>query len=109
MKHQKNLTRRHFIQRSGLATAVIGLAVVGCGGGGGEDALTCDDVSGLTPAELAARSSNQYVSDSPHGATKNCLNCNFGQNLTASSCGTCTVIKGSIDPDGYCNLWVAKS
>lgn len=106
MKHNKGLTRRRFIQRAGLGTAVIGLAVVGCGG---EEALSCDDVSGLTPAEVSARSSNQYVSTSPHGATKNCLNCNFGQNLTASSCGTCTVIKGGIHPDGYCNLWVAKS
>ncbi len=105
---KKNLTRRAFFRRSGsLGVAVVGLSVVGCGGGG--DALTCDDVSGLTEAELGARTSNGYVANSPHGAAKNCLNCNFGQNLTASSCGTCTVIKGSIHPNGYCNLWVVKS
>lgn len=104
---KNDVSRRAFIrQGSTVALAVLGVAT-GCGGG--DDALVCDDVTGLTPAELAARSSNGYVANSPHGTAKQCINCNFGQNLTASSCGTCTVIKGSIHPLGYCDLWVAKS
>ena len=110
-QEKTSVTRRIFLQRSGGAVvATTALSVLGIACGGGEEAgLTCDDVSGLTPAELSARESNGYVANSPHGAAKQCINCNFGQNLTESSCGTCTVIKGAIHPEGYCNLWAAKA
>ncbi|MFK8003855.1 MAG: hypothetical protein AB8H86_30105 [Polyangiales bacterium] len=103
----KKNSRRAFIrQGTTVALAVLGATTIGCGG---EAELTCDDVTGLTPAETAARSSNGYVANSPHGTAKQCINCNFAQNLTASTCGTCTVIKGAIHPLGYCNLWVAST
>lgn len=105
---KNEVSRRAFIrQGSTIALAVLGATTIGCGGGDAD--LVCDDVTGLTPAETAARSSNGYVANSPHGTAKQCINCNFGQNLTASACGTCTVIKGAIHTLGYCNLWVAKS
>ncbi|MFT5356835.1 MAG: hypothetical protein ACI9KE_004061 [Polyangiales bacterium] len=104
---KNDVSRRAFIrQGTTVALAVFGATAIGCGG---EAELVCDDVTGLTPAETAARSSNGYVANSPHGATKQCINCNFAQNMTPSTCGACTVIKGAIHPLGYCNLWVAKS
>ena len=121
---KKNFSRRAFIRRGGsLGAVVVALTVVGCGGeeetgggggggtgggGGGGGGLSCDGVDGLTEAELGMRTSQAYVSSSPHGTEKNCLNCMLGAGLTATSCGTCSVIKGEIHPEGYCNLWVAR-
>lgn len=92
------------------AAGASGLALVGMGcGGGGEEALSCNDVSGLSAAEQATRTSTEYVDASPHGVSKQCLNCNFKQNLTATACGGCTVVPGPVHPNGYCNLWVAAT
>lgn len=89
------------------AAAVAPAALAACGG---EEAggLTCADTTGLTPAEITTRQSQQYTDDSPH-ADKQCGNCNFFTAGQANQCGSCTVIKGQIHPEGYCNLWAAKA
>lgn len=103
----ERISRRVFLARGVAFGAVAGAVLtVGCGG---EETLTCTDVSGLTPAEQAARTGLGYVDASPHGAQKNCLNCNFYQAGAANACGSCTLVKGPIHPSGYCNSWVAKA
>jgi hypothetical protein len=91
-----------------LGAAAVGPSVLAaCGGEEGGDVLNCTDISGLSPAEITTRQSQAYSDISPH-ADKHCNNCNFFTAGQANACGSCTVIKGPIHPEGYCNLWAAK-
>lgn len=92
-----------------LGAAAVGPSVLAaCGGEEQSAALNCTDTSGLTPAEITTRQSQAYTDVSPH-ADKTCDNCNFFTAGGANACGSCTVIKGPIHPEGYCNLWAAKA
>ncbi len=106
--NKRPLTRRAFLERAALLGAVAsvgGVAVASCTGGGG--GFTCDDVSGLSEADAATRTSLAYVDASPE-AEKNCLNCQLYTGGEAE-CGACTVVKGPIHPQGYCTAWAAKA
>jgi hypothetical protein len=115
---ENELTRRIFIQRTaavGAVTVGTGYLLAGCGGGteGGTDgdtaALNCNDTTGLTPEQLATRTSLVYV-DASELPDKNCLNCQqFTAGATADACGTCTVVPGTVNPAGNCTAWVAKT
>lgn len=112
------LTRRLFIRR----TATIGAVAVGsgyflaaCGGGegatGGDGAaagLNCADTTALTDVDRAAREALKYM-DASEVADQNCANCQqFQAAADAATCGTCLVVKGTINPAGHCTAWVAK-
>lgn len=101
------MSRRVFLVRGATLGAAVGVSIsaLGCGG---EEGLSCTDTSGLTPAEQSTRTNLAYVDASPHGAAKNCLNCNFYTAAGANQCGGCTLVKGPINPDGYCNSWAEK-
>jgi len=128
MEDENAISRRSFLQRMSLLGAVsigTGSMLSACGGGsenadadggdmdGGEtDAaasadFSCTDTSGLTEQELATRENLGYVDESPD-PEKLCSNCQFYQPAGEGECGGCTLIKGPIHPDGYCNSWVAK-
>lgn len=123
---EKEVTRRSFLTRA----SAIGLAVgsgaflAACGGGdGGSDmaepqamepeapaaaADQCNDVTGLTEAEVQMRQTLAYVDASPH-ADKLCSNCQlYIPAAEGASCGGCQIIKGPIAPGGYCTSWAAK-
>ncbi|MEM9070933.1 MAG: high-potential iron-sulfur protein [Myxococcota bacterium] len=102
------ITRRVFLARGASLGAAVGVTVVGLSACGGDEGLTCTDTSGLTPPEQATRSNLGYVDHSPHGTAKQCVNCNFYQPAAANACGGCTLVKGPIHPEGYCNSWAAK-
>ena len=123
MKDENTISRRHFLQRISLLGAVsigAGSMLSACGGGsenagadsGETDAaastdFSCTDTSGLTEQELATRENLGYVDESPN-PEKLCSNCQFFQPAGENECGGCTLMKGPIHPDGYCNSWVAK-
>lgn len=70
----------------------------------------CMDVSGLTDAELTMRNETlQYVAMSPE-PDKRCDNCKFWTppNTADAVCGTCTLIKGPINPKGHCTSWFTR-
>jgi hypothetical protein len=97
-----SMTRRTYLTVLGSAALVP--IVAACSGG----ANKCEDTSSLTPAELQLRQSLQYTTVSPH-ADKRCDNCQpFVAGPDPQSCGTCAIVKGPIDPKGYCNSWAAK-
>lgn len=104
------MKRRDFVIRLAVLGAVPGVLSQACsGGGGGGGGLDCTDVSGLAPADVQMRTSQQYVEVSTHGG-QNCGNCNFyTQPTQAGACGRCQVIRGPINPAGYCNLYVARA
>jgi hypothetical protein len=69
----------------------------------------CDDVSGLSEADLELRSTLEYQDGSPHGEQKNCSSCAFYKAGKKNQCGGCTLVRGPIHPLGYCNSWAAKA
>lgn len=73
-------------------------------------ALSCSDVSGLSEADKTMRQTTlQYVEKSADPA-KLCSNCQlYVAPPEPGKCGTCTLVKGPINPDGSCMSWVAKA
>ena len=119
------MTRKEFLQALGLfgfATLSGGSLLSSCGQK--EEAMQtarqpakakpapkkpadpCADVSGLNEAELKMRNETlKYVARSPE-ANKLCDNCKFWEPPTAGEfCGGCELIKGPINPKGYCTSW----
>lgn len=72
-------------------------------------ALNCTDVTGLSPADVTVRTSLAY-SDVSMEAGKSCTGCQQFNPPPAGAnvCGTCKVVKGPINPKGYCKSFVAK-
>ena len=125
------IDRREFIQRAGLwvlaGTAATGAGVLlgGCGEGqkqaeelGGKpkeiiDAAArgvdpCDDLSALSSAEIEVRENFEYAPRS-EDPDEICANCEFWtEPRGASPCGGCTLMKGPINPKGYCISWAEK-
>ena len=71
--------------------------------------IHCEEVSGLSEADMELRKQLEYRDDSPHGESKNCQNCAFYRAGKKNECGKCTLIKGPIHPLGYCDSWAGKS
>lgn len=102
------ISRRSMLKRSLVvvgAAVVSGSALAACGG---EEAagLDCSGTQGLTPPQVATRTSLGYV-EATAQADKRCDNCSLYTAGAADACGTCTVVQGTINPAGYCNSWVA--
>jgi hypothetical protein len=107
MAHDKTLSRRSAL-KIGLSVLPLAASGVALLNACGSSALECSDVSGLTPAEAATRTNLEYTEASPHGEAKDCLNCRFFTG-NQSQCGSCTLVKGPINPRGYCKSWVVKA
>jgi len=126
---KKELSRRDFLLRTGALSAVAlgsGAILTACGGGqqpadtpaAVEESMpaeepmamhsACDDLTGLTDADIQMRQTLQYVSESPK-PDQFCSNCQlYVPAAEGAACGGCTIIKGPIAPGGYCTSWAAK-
>jgi hypothetical protein len=105
------LSRRDFISRGlsiGAVGVVAGAVLSACGKKEGGGAEGCDDVSKLSASDKGVRTGSKYVAKTPHKG-KQCDNCLHWTPPTDGPCGGCKVVKGPIDPVGYCNLWVKKA
>lgn len=69
---------------------------------------SCLDVSGLTPDEVRNRTEIAKYVEQTMDATKRCSTCAQYVPAAPDACGGCKVVKGPINPEGNCNLWVAK-
>jgi hypothetical protein len=68
----------------------------------------CDDTTGLSPEDAKVRTEvAAYVEKSPD-ITKYCSTCVQFTAGGSDACGTCKVVKGPINPEGTCKLYVAK-
>lgn len=119
-----DLSRKDFLKKLGLA-GVAGMGastlLAACGGGGGEQKnaasesgssskeAPCNDTSDLTEAEIKLREDTfKYVNETPK-PDQNCENCQFYKEPQGGSpCGGCTLFKGPVSPNGYCNSWAKK-
>lgn len=104
------INRRQFLERAALLGAGLGAGalMIGCQSGGGGGGLTCTDTSGLAEADIQLRNTSAYTDSSPE-AGKHCSNCSLYTAGAEGECGSCTVLKGPVHPDGYCNLWAAQA
>lgn len=104
----RQVPRREALRRLAVLSASIALPGVlfqtSC-----SNKPSCSDVTGLTPEEVQARNvTNQYTETAPDPAKK-CSGCaQWTGAPNAKSCGGCKVVKGPINPDGWCKLFVAK-
>jgi hypothetical protein len=103
---ERTLSRREIL-RSSVHLVLVGSAPMVLGGCS-KTPLECTDISALDTADRQLRESLAYQDQSPVGKDKSCLNCEFFKPGGRNECGTCTLIKGPINPAGYCNSWAAK-
>jgi High potential iron-sulfur protein len=69
----------------------------------------CSEAPGLSADELKAREDTAQYQDQSMDATKHCALCSLFVAPTQTGCGACKVLKGPINPNGYCKLYVAKA
>lgn len=113
MSDPKKIGRRDAARRALVvlgAAAIAPSALAGCGDDESDSGgLSCTQTTGLSPAEIQTRQSQNYVDHSPN-ADQKCENCRF---YTApaqqGACGGCQVLAGPIHPEGYCNLYAAQA
>lgn len=105
------MTDRIYSRRDALR---ISLTVLGAGGaafaamGCGKKELACTDTSALSADDVSARTALAYVDKSPDAA-KMCSGCMQFIPAAPDQCGGCKVVKGPINPAGYCKVWGAKA
>lgn len=68
---------------------------------------SCLDTSGLTADESAQRNAAAYA-EQAMDASKRCALCVQFVPGQPNACGSCKVVKGPINPDGTCKLFVQK-
>ena len=126
MSEQKPLNRREFLERAamlGALTVGAGTILAACEAQerperqaaapeAGNDTFSCndpEDIAGLSEAELATRTNNNYVDQTPNPEQR-CDNCALWSDPTpGQQCGGCSVVAGPIHPAGWCTIWVPAS
>lgn len=119
------ISRRAFLERCAVLGAAVGAGslIAACssettngnaannmagGDTGGEAvALDCTDTSALTETDLATREGLEYV-DMSVNPDQNCLNCEHYEEGEPNACGTCALVPGPINPEGWCASWAEK-
>lgn len=108
-EEEVGLSRRDLMKTS-VKLVVWGAGVssvlTACGGKKSSE-LDCTDTSGLSGPDLTMRNTLKYVDRSPD-PQKLCSNCMFFNPPAQQGCGGCKLIKGPINPKGYCTSWAAK-
>ena len=102
-------SRRDFLRLALSAGSLLPAAMLlGCG----KKPLVCNDdvaIGSLSSADRATRATLKYV-DKTTDPAKHCSNCSqFNAPPGADQCGSCKVLKGPVNPDGYCASWLAKT
>ncbi len=106
MSTERPMTRREALRLTvlfGAAASAPAMLAVGCG----KKELSCTDTAGLAPADANLRGQLGYVDKSTE-AEKNCANCQFYKPAAPDACGGCNLMKGPINPKGYCKSWAKK-
>ena len=99
------LSRRDVLQRS---AALSLFAVVGTACSKEQKALSCTDTMSLSAADAQVRTSLAYQDKSPEPG-KSCTGCQQFIPAAPDACGTCKVLKGPINPAGYCKSFAPKA
>jgi hypothetical protein len=100
------LSRRQLLQKS-AAFGVMAAVGVACSKEQAK-ALSCTDTMSLSAADAQVRVSLAYV-DSSVEPGKSCSSCQQFLPAAPDACGTCKIVKGPINPKGYCKSYVLKT
>jgi hypothetical protein len=73
----------------------------------GKKEFVCTDTAGLTPVEVTTRTQTLAYADKSAEPAKTCAKCQLFK-PAGDGCGTCTVIKGPINPGGSCKSFAPK-
>ncbi len=105
MMSGRSQSRRDFLVRSAAVGGglLFPAWLLGCG----KKTLQCTDTTGLRPEEITTRTALAYTDVAAEPA-KNCTGCQLYKAAGPDQCGTCTVIKGPVHPNGSCKSWAAK-
>jgi hypothetical protein len=98
-------SRREILGQSAALGALAVLGTPGCSKPAPQ--LSCSDVSGLTPADVQIRTALAYVEVSMENG-KSCSTCLQFLPAGPAVCGACKVVKGPINPRGYCKSFAPK-
>jgi hypothetical protein len=98
----EKISRRDLLK---LSVAAAGVGVAACGKE--TKVLSCSDTTSLNASDAQVRTSLAYVDHSVE-AGKSCSKCQQFIPAAPNTCGTCKVVKGPINPDGYCKSFVLK-
>ena len=100
------IARRDVFQRlAAVSVAVIApSALLAC-----SKHPNCTDTGGLSADDLKVRNETAQYQDQTSDASKHCSICSLYVAPTQEGCGSCKVVKGPINPNGYCKLFVAKT
>lgn len=101
---RREAARQFFLMSA--AIAVPGWLATACGKK--EQELSCTDTTGLSADDVATRTTNAYV-DKATDATKTCAKCQLFKPGPEGKCAGCQLVKGPINPNGYCKSFVAKA
>lgn len=122
MSEKSLLNRRQFLERAAMLGALAtgaGTLLSACEPSGSSpttgstrkgnteagESVSCDDLSGLSEAQIATRTNNAYVEETPKPEQR-CDNCAlYTQPDSSAECGGCTVVAGPINPGGWCRIW----
>lgn len=101
----RTLTRRAALLRVVALpfAAAVGTELAACSKG-----PKCDDTSGLSPDDAKIRTEVAAYQEQAPDQTKRCALCLQFNSAGDKACGTCKVVKGPINPGGYCKLFQAK-
>jgi hypothetical protein len=99
---RREAARQFFLMSA--AIAVPGWLATACS----KKELSCEDVSGLSADDKATRTTNAYVDKAPD-AVKTCAKCQLYKPGPEGQCAGCQLVKGPINPNGYCKSFVAKA
>jgi hypothetical protein len=109
MKKEPMLGRRDAVRHLAIfAAAAVAPTMILAGCKDGPKELSCADLTGLTPDEINMRTNLVYVEKSTDPA-KQCAKCNFYKPAAPDACGSCTLVKGPINPAGNCKSFVVKA
>jgi hypothetical protein len=85
------------------AAVVVPGVLVGC-----SKKPSCEDVTGLSPADVAVRRDTAAYVETAADPAKKCSLCAQYGSAAPNACGSCKVVKGPINPEGGCKLFVPK-
>jgi hypothetical protein len=103
------LSRRQVLRGAALGAVALGAGVasVACGKEQPK-ALACSDTTALSPADLQVRQTVLGYVEASTTPGKTCLACQQFIEGPPGGCGTCKIVKGPINPAGYCKSFLAK-
>ena len=96
------LTRRAALAR--VVALPLAAALAGC-----SKTLRCEDTAGLSPDDTRLRTEIAAYVDQSQDPNKHCGQCVQFNPGGKDACGTCKVVKGPINPNGSCKLFVRKT